>query len=357
MKKPDAPAYHAVSLNGDYLAGKALDLYIRRHRSIVRNMSAHQKSVMMEEFRDFISCLQESMATQNPVFLADYTGWLKVYSSHAGRRKDYVPSHLAVLKEVTKHELPPDLGERAGRILDSGIDSLSALPDEIPSFIREGDPCSEIAGSCLRSLIDGDPAGAESGIVRAEDKGVPVRDLYDRVLCPVLDETGRLWQIGKISVAQEHAVTGSVRAIINRLHERIPSEVPGAAGAKRKTVVVACISGETHDIGSLMVADVFRTAGWSTFHTGADSPLESIVAMAGKQHADTVVISITMARHLPAAYRLIRSLRGGDDTAGVKIIVGGRLFDLAPALWKQVGADGCAAGAGQAVETAERLTS
>jgi methanogenic corrinoid protein MtbC1 len=66
-------------------------------------------------------------------------------------------------------------------------------------------------------------------------------------------------------------------------------------------------------------------------------------------------ISATMPYHVNAVQAVISALDTAEPARPVKIIVGGRAFDQEPNLWRSLGADGYAADAGAAVQTAERL--
>lgn len=50
------------------------------------------------------------------------------------------------------------------------------------------------------------------------------------------------------------------------------------------------------------------------------------------------------------------AVRRSSECGGVKILVGGYPFKLAPELWKMVGADGSASGAREAIALGNRLT-
>ena len=62
-----------------------------------------------------------------------------------------------------------------------------------------------------------------------------------------------------------------------------------------------------------------------------------------------------MYLNVDSVARLIRALRAEPGMGDLKILVGGRPFNLDPELWKRVGADGCARSAVDAVTVAKRL--
>jgi methanogenic corrinoid protein MtbC1 len=166
--------------------------------------------------------------------------------------------------------------------------------------------------------------------------------------------TGRLWQLNRVTVAEEHFVIGVIRRIMEQVHDRITGT--GRMPRKKKTVVAVCIGNELHEIGIGMVADFFEREGWNVYTTGANTPVKSILAAVKDRKADVVALSNTMPSNLSGPRYLVRSLRAGADSAHVKIIVGGSPFVTLPDLWHRVGADAAASSAEDAVTVANRLT-
>ncbi len=218
-----------------------------------------------------------------------------------------------------------------------------------------GDPLAKIAQSYLEALLVPDRKEAWSIISGALESGTPVRDIYLRVFQPVLRETGRLWQAGEISIAEEHFITASVQLSVLHLHDRI--SVSDKTRRRGRTLVAACVGSELHDMGIRMVTDLFETDGWNTYYIGANTPATSLVQAARDRKADVVAISSTMPYHLPLVRYLIRSMRADPETKKTKIMVGGYTFGIVPDLWQRIGADAFARDAGEAVEVADRLVS
>ena len=171
----------------------------------------------------------------------------------------------------------------------------------------------------------------------------------------MLQETGRLWQLNEVSIAQEHFVTASVVSFMARLHDQVVSSGKGETRRREMTVVAASVGAELHDVGIRMVADFFTMDGWDTYYLGANTPVQSILEAVQDRKAALITLSATMPRHLPDVQYLIRSLRGDEKTEGIKIIVGGYPFRIVPGLWKQIGADAYAGDAEEAVVVASHL--
>ncbi|MGB8219614.1 MAG: cobalamin-dependent protein [Methanoregula sp.] len=355
MDQAGLPVYHQVRLDRDYLAGKALDLFGKKHPGIWRTASAARKARVLEEFRDLISSLEESLAIDNPAVFIDHACWARVYLTSLHFPRNYVPFLLDTLGEVLQKELPLDFRKEAGGFVTESLVVLKTASPEIPSYITADNPLADVARSFLAAVIAADRKRAEGIMDDTLRSGTPLKDIYLNIFQPVLQETGRLWQMQKIGIAQEHFVTAYVEIHMARLHERFLSPDWGGKVRRQKTVVACGVGPELHDVGIHMVADFFEMDGWDTYYVGANTPIQSILEAVRDRKADIIALSTTMPRHLPDVQYLIRSLRADGDTMGVKIIVGGYPFRIVPDLWKQIGADAYAGTADEAVAVANRL--
>ena len=203
-----------------YLAGKALELFGKKYSGIWRLASASQKMGVLEEFGDLISSLEESLAIDNPAFIIDHARWASLHFTALNFPKSQESDLLVVMGEVAKKELPPDFRDRAGTFIAETLASLKTASPEVPSFITADNPVADTARSFLAAVIAADRVEAERVLADAVSSGIPVKDIYLHVFQPVLQETGRLWQVQQVSIAQEHSVTASVESLMARLHDR-----------------------------------------------------------------------------------------------------------------------------------------
>src|SRR6202035_1523055 len=110
-----------------------------------------------------------------------------------------------------------------------------------------------------------------------------------------------------------------------------------------------------HEVGLRIVTDLLEADGWDTLYLGANVPAGGVVQSIEEHRPDLLVISVTMAFHLPNVEQLIALVRSSEAGQGVKVMVGGYPFNVDPELWRRVGADGHAPDAGEALVVAARL--
>ena len=116
---------------------------------------------------------------------------------------------------------------------------------------------------------------------------LPLEQALLRVVEPVLERVGDGVGDGELSVAQEHLVSAAIRARLERL-------LADARGDVRGVAVLACVPGEQHELGLLMLGTLLRADGWQVAYLGADAPLEDALDLAEQLDASLLCLSVTM---------------------------------------------------------------
>lgn len=114
-----------------------------------------------------------------------------------------------------------------------------------------------------------------------------IDDVCLRLLEPALVEIGELWHTGTASVGQEHFATGFIR---RKLHALL-NVYDVVAG--HTTIIAACLPGEQHDVGLLILALALVRRGYRVVYLGADLPVEGLIAVVEQVHPDLVCLSAT----------------------------------------------------------------
>jgi methanogenic corrinoid protein MtbC1 len=215
--------------------------------------------------------------------------------------------------------------------------SADADPDaEQEAALDPGNTEDRHALAYLETILAGNPRGAVEQVLGAVDGGMSVKDAYLKVLLPAQREVGRMWHAGELNIAEEHVTTATTQQAMTLLCARSPRP----SSREERTVVLACVAGNVHDIAIRATSDFFDMAGWRAISLGPDVPHEDIARSVQDFNADVVVLAATLDNHLRALRRAIETIRALED-GGAKIIVGGQVFERVPDLWRRIGADGC----------------
>lgn len=297
-----------------------------------------------------LAFLAHSVALGSEANFADYVAWARIAMKRRGAAAGTLARRLHLVAGILRNELPHEHANLVTGIVDRVLARLPEMPCEAPSFVSEANPNGALAGRYLQALLRCNREEAHGEARAALASGIALKSLYTDVFAASQREIGRLWQLNEISVAQEHYCTAATQLVMAQVSAGI------FAGPKPgPTVVSTCPGGELHEFGARMVADFFEMAGWRTIHLGSGTPAPDVVGSVVASGAEVLAVSASLAFNVPAAQALIGAVRADARCRDVSVIVGGHPFNVDPALWRLVGADGCAPDADSAVALAAQL--
>lgn len=140
----------------------------------------------------------------------------------------------------------------------------------------------------LEALAAFDRESADGHLPQIE--ALPHREALERVYLPLLRETGARWGDGRLTVAQEHFVSGWCREqLFAMLHQLGSGPIGGP------TAVCALAPGELHELPLLAIALLLMLAGWRVTWLGADLPIADLAAYAARERPRLVCLSAVVA--------------------------------------------------------------
>lgn len=342
----------ALEAQKDELARAIVDEQWRLDPQLNSRYGESGRAKCVADVKYNLAYLAQAMASNSTALFADYINWVKVLFDGLKIPLQDLTASLESTGHILQQRFPGEPGATARKYIDAGIAQLADATSPVPSFIDETHPLAGLAQLYLQALLRGERHVASRLVLKAVDLGVNVREIYLHVFAPCQQEVGRLWQLNRITVAQEHYCTAATQLIMSQLYPAI-----FASEKINRRLVATCIESELHELGIRMVADFFEMEGWDTYYLGGNVPIASIVRTLDEQKADILAISATITFHVKSVANLIQAVRAATLPKPVKILVGGYPFNVEPELWRQVGADGWARGAQEAVATANALIS
>ena len=184
----------------------------------------------------------------------------------------------------------------------------------------------------------------EDGLAQGHDVG----ELQARVVQAAQREIGRLWQINRISIAQEHMATAISHVVMSRLFDEARAD-PRLG----KKIVVACIEGEYHEFPARIVADFLDLGGFDVRYLGANVPTDDLMRMLREEKPDLLALSVTMSFNVASLRRVVTRLR--LEHPMLPVLVGGHALEWEPWLARELRVETCPADAACLVERARRL--
>lgn len=306
-----------------------------------------------------ISHLSQALAVRSPELFVDSVYWMREAFVARGSDAADLELNLKCLRDVMAAELPVVVTEAAVPCVERALSALRTphqhahANDDATDSHGGIDPhasLATLATGYVNALVAGDGEAAQRVVLDAAETGLPVRDLYRHVLCTAMNDIGRRWQMDEIGVAEEHFATAITQMVMSRLRphfQRLPR--------RERRVIATAAQGDLHEIGVRMVADHFEMAGWDAMYLGANMPLQDVLTTIIERDVHIAAISASSVVHLAALGETIDAIRAAPGCERVRVLVGGPPFNRVPNLWKEIGADGWARDAVEAVEVGNRL--
>jgi MerR family transcriptional regulator, light-induced transcriptional regulator len=296
-----------------------------------------------------LAFLGEAVRCNTPRLFTEYAEWTSHLLTNSGGLSDQFNGCLHAISEQIEHSGQGEWRAQALEYLNAAINQLAPQYSYSESYLNHDNPYFNLAKGFLDDCLALKRTEAMSKIQSAVASGVPVLDIYLKVITPVLYELGRLWYVNQITVGHEHYCTAVTQMVMAQLFPLIFNDTP-----KKGRLISLCVAGELHEIGARMVADIFEMDGWDTLFLGADVPKVSLIDILIETNAQVLAISVSLASNLGAAFEVIEAVRNSADCAATKIMVGGAAFNIDSSLWQKAGADGWAADGPSALILADK---
>ncbi len=172
---------------------------------------------------------------------------------------------------------------------------------------------------------------------------------FEYIIKPAMYQVGTLWADGEIYIAQEHLAS----SIVSRINSFLYSQFISLEVTKRKAVITS-IANEFHEIGARIIADALEINGWDVNYLGANTPLEDLIDLLIINRPLLVGLSVSMPFNIDNLNKAVKRIREESKLEDIKILVGGKVLNDNPELWKKLDVDACAKDCQQAVQVAEK---
>ncbi len=227
-----------------------------------------------------------------------------------------------------------------------------------PSRISEA-PAHEAGRSNRRSLVPileqlshaveaGKSKDGKVFVQRALADGIDPVEIVNQALVPAMAAVGEKFKRSLIFVPEMLVSARAMKEAMAILEPRLV-----AAGIRPKyTAIIGTVQGDLHDIGKDLVTIMWKGANFKVIDLGTNVPPAKFIT-AIKEHRPRIVgLSGLLTTTMPAMIKAVRAIRASEGPA-VKIMVGGA--PISQRFADEIGADGYAANAGEAVDQALAL--
>ncbi len=198
-------------------------------------------------------------------------------------------------------------------------------------------------------VLEGDEEQVVINAKKLLDQGIAAGDILNKGMLPAMDVIGTRFSDGTVFIPE---VLLSARAMNEGL--KVLDPYLASDNVKRGgTVLMGTVLGDLHDIGKNMVVSMLKGTGYDVVDLGANVSTEDFVQKCLEHRPDVLGLSALLTTTMPQIIEVLAALTEAGIRQDIKVIVGG-----APVNQKysdDVGADGYAQDAGEAVALARRL--
>ena len=202
--------------------------------------------------------------------------------------------------------------------------------------------------------MTGQVEDAERAAREVLDAGMNPMRVLETDLFPIMKSVGEKFEKGEYFLTDLMSAADAMRAASRILESKIRAEGRGEMPTTRTgKLVIGTVSGDIHDIGKNIVALLLEVNGFDIDDLGKDVESMKFIERAQELQADIVALSALMTTTKPAQKEvmdLLNEMRIRDKHV---VMVGGAPTSREWA--DQIGADGWAETADQAVKVAQKL--
>ena len=188
------------------------------------------------------------------------SGKLDCYQTIGGHRK-FLLSHL---KNFLKEKINQKLKVNIIQYLNKGEKELVQRIDRIDyKYLRD-----YLFQLGLQQSVDSIHDVINSLLI----KGEPQYRIYDELILNVLNRIGDLWSNNKLSIADEHTMTETIRNVMYRIHSEISKnnvKIP-------KKVICMTLTNDEHEIPLVMIQSILDEINIPSTNLGPNMPVPEI---------------------------------------------------------------------------------
>ena len=201
------------------------------------------------------------------------------------------------------------------------------------------------------SIIKGDNVKSKEIARKLVGEGVSAVEILNDGLMPGMDVVGKKFKANEFYIPEVLIAARAMHAAMDIIKPLLSESDTDTKGK----VIIGTVQGDLHDIGKNLVGMMLEGGGYTVIDLGVDIPSEKFVEEIKKNGVKLIGLSALLTTTMTGMKTVIDTLKADQETAGVKVMVGGA--PLTQEYADSIGAAGYAPDASSAVDLANDLLS
>lgn len=201
-------------------------------------------------------------------------------------------------------------------------------------------------------ILEGDRESVTGWLQTALAEGAAPAVIIDDYLVPAITRVGELYEEKKYFLPQLIQSAEAMKTAFDYLAPLLAGD-QARDGRESPVVVLATVKGDIHDIGKNIVGLMLRNNGFTVHDLGKNVDAESIIRAAKEHQAQIIGLSALLTTTMVEMKTVVELARSEGIEA--KLMIGGAVVNESYA--REIGADGYAKDAYEAVKLAKKLSS
>jgi methanogenic corrinoid protein MtbC1 len=229
------------------------------------------------------------------------------------------------------------------------------LQTPAPTLSQRGDVLDDKEIDRITKLLLSTEEGAfELAITVLKTHGVSINYIVLDLIPTIARRLGKQWEDDTLSFAEVSIGTNKLERVIHKLDYLF--QVTQLEKRGNHSILITTFPESQHSLGTLILSNYFIHSGWRVYRPENNS-LKSISKELETNSRDAIAISISCDEQLQQLPNIISTLREKSQNPKIMVLIGGPLYNKAPAKFSHIQADITAFTPEESVQKLEHMLS
>ncbi len=183
-------------------------------------------------------------------------------------------------------------------------------------------------------LVSGNRIAARALVNDLYDSGIAAETVSRELFWPAMDMIHNLYRNDQLTTLAHNYATRLLRMLVDQAQGRYTQKA-----RRGRSVCLFCGPNEPEELAGQVVADLCEADGYDVKFAGGGVANDEILAEVGQSVPDVLLMFASSNRDAPNIRVLIDTIRDVAACPNMQIVVGGGIFNRAPGLAEEIGAD------------------